>query len=772
MEHNNNNFPPQPETRDLSSVGPGMGIADILWTLRRRWLWPVFGCLIGLTLAFCYVASVPTPYKSSARILLDRSLNRYLQTNKILDEPTFDEAEIGSQVYLLSSDGVVVPVVRSMNLTHDSEFVGPSKEGSARVWGYIDGLKKFVEQSIGWNTVAPIDPNTALERSVIDAILRRLTVYREDVANVISVSFESEDPNKAARIANAIADSYIATTLDSKIKATKMVSQWLQDRLTELRTQALDADRALQDYKIANNLIATGKGNLPNSEALNTLDTQLSNARIAVAEAKARLDRIQRMGAESIMNVIAADVGSNPEVARSGRLNWALTNAEILRLRTQYRELTSRAAEIESIVGPNHSAVLKLRDRIDDLHKSIQEEEQRIADAYANEYQMAAVRESELAASKSQSIGEAETTTQAQITMRELESSADALRTLYNSFLQKFKEINTLQTQTIPIQSARILTRAAPPLYKSYKKPTAILAGGMMLGFLLGAGAVVGREWLAGVFRTPRAVEQITELPCVVLPMVQAGRERPSWSFGGARQTPTEAPIEEFALDAPYSRFTETLRNLKALVNTAQIAGGATVIGIVSSVSKEGKTTVAANLAALITKSSGANTLIIDADLHLRSLTGRLAPGAREGLIEALDDPSRLASVVTRRPRSGLDVLPCAAADRIPNAAELLGSPKMEQLLLAARKAYDYILIEIPPIISVVDLKMIERFIDCFIFVVEWGQTKQSLVVEALSEAAMIRERLVGVVLNKADPSALRSMESYKGDRYTDYYQE
>ena len=71
-----------------------------------------------------YFITVPNPYKSSARILIDRSVNRYLQTNKIVDQPTFDEPEIGSQVYVLSSDSVVVPVVRSMNLIRDSEFVG------------------------------------------------------------------------------------------------------------------------------------------------------------------------------------------------------------------------------------------------------------------------------------------------------------------------------------------------------------------------------------------------------------------------------------------------------------------------------------------------------------------------------------------------------------------------------------------------------------------------------------------------------------------------
>jgi succinoglycan biosynthesis transport protein ExoP len=96
----------------------------------------------------------------------------------------------------------------------------------------------------------------------------------------------------------------------------------------------------------------------------------------------------------------------------------------------------------------------------------------------------------------------------------------------------------------------------------------------------------------------------------------------------------------------------------------------------------------------------------------------------------------------------------------------------MEKLLEVARRSYDYIIIEIAPIMSVVDVKTIERFIDRFILVVEWGQTKRSLVVDALSSAEMIRDRVVGIVLNKADPIAMRSIESYKGDRSDDYYRE
>ena len=168
---------------------------------------------------------------------------------------------------------------------------------------------------------------------------------------------------------------------------------------------------------------------------------------------------------------------------------------------------------------------------------------------------------------------------------------------------------------------------------------------------------------------------------------------------------------------------------------------------------------------------SGARTLVIDSDFHVRRLSAALAPDAREGLLEALENPTRLPWLVSRRQRSGLHVLPCVAPARIPNSAELLGSPMMAQLLSVARKSYDYIIIEIAPVMSVVDVKMIERFIDQFVFVVEWGETKRDLVLDARSEAEIIRDRLACVILNKADPVAIQQIESYKGIKSGDYYQ-
>lgn len=760
MDARNHDFPLQLEEQYSSdidyvrgtSAAPAINITEVLEMLRRGWRFPIYGCLIGLALASAYVVTAKVPYKSSARILIDRSVNRYLQTNKIIDQPTFDESEIASQVYVLSSDSVVAPVVRSLKLTQDSEFVSQRGLGNVTILDHLSKLKDAIKNVFGWHPETPADAEASRERMAVEAVLKRLTVFREDVANVISITFESQDANKAANIANALADSYIATTLDAKLTSTKVVGQWLQDRLTELKAQATEAERALLDYKIANKLPTDSRGTQAN-ELLANLRSQLANARLAVAEAKERIDLLQRTDGEGILAAVGTDALLNP--ARSGKINFALNNSDLVKLRGQYRDLSAKATELEARVGRKHGAVVKLRDQMEALRASIRAEEKRITDVYVSEYQIAKAREAELTASVAQLAGESGINNQALIRMRELEGAAETLRNLYNSFLQKFKEINTIQQETMPVQNARIITRAVPPLYKSSKKMLAILAGSTVFGLLLGCGAVVAREWAVDVFRTAKAVEQISDRKCVILPNVEKS-----------------TLIEEFVLDAPYSRFTETFRNIKALIDAAPSGHGAKIIGVVSSVPEEGKTIVAANLASLIVASSGARTLVIDSDLHLRKLTATLAPNAGEGVIDALEQPDRLSELVVRRPRSGLDILPCPFPSRIPNAAELLGSLEMERLLTFARKSYDYIIIEIAPIMSVVDVKTIERFIDVFVFVVEWGQTKRSVVQDALSEAQVIRDRLVGMVLNKADPVALRHIESYKGDKFRHYYQD
>ncbi|MBR1159050.1 GumC family protein [Bradyrhizobium elkanii] len=711
-----------------ASARPTFGLWDIIDVLRREWRLPVIGLLIGLAVAVASVVVMKAPYKSSARILIDRSLNRYLQTNKIVDQPTMDEVEVGSQLYVLSSDRVMLPVIRSLNLASDSEFAGRSALASA-----TDG------------SASTAAATAAAERAALEALLKRVTIAREDVANVINVTVESQSAEKAAKIANGIVDSYLASLQDAKLKSTQKVSGWLQERLIELKKQVADADKALQDFKTANNLSSTGA---QDTELLASLNTQLMNAKFAAVEAKERLDRIKRTEANGIPSAVSTDALFNDK--RAAVINFALNNSELARLRTQKRDLASRLAEMEARVGRKHAAVVKLRAQLNSIDAAIRSDEGRITDSYASEYEVAKARQTELedtAAKLSAETGSR---------LRELESAAEALRNLYSGFLQKHKEIEAAQAETLPAQSAQIITRAVPPLTKSSKKTLIVAAGSIFLGLFLGIGSAFGREWMADVFRTPKAVEQVTETRCIGLPFVYAG----------------QLPIEEHVLAAPFSRFTEGLRNVKAMLDRSSASTGGKVIGVVSAVSKEGKTVVAANLAALILSSSGSRTLLIDADLHLRNLTTALSPDAKVGLFDALEVPSRLDEFVCKRPHSGLDVLPNACTVRIPNAAELLGSQEMENLLAVARKSYDYIVVEVAPIMSVVDARLIERFIDEFVFVVECGQTKRTSVLEALSVTQLIRERVSTIVLNQIDPLELRTIEARNGVRSEGYYRE
>jgi succinoglycan biosynthesis transport protein ExoP len=227
----------------------------------------------------------------------------------------------------------------------------------------------------------------------------------------------------------------------------------------------------------------------------------------------------------------------------------------------------------------------------------------------------------------------------------------------------------------------------------------------------------------------------------------------------------------ETVLDAPFSRIADAFRHMSAVLITRQEPERGSVVCVVSSVPNEGKTAVTANLGALMAAGSKWRVLVIDCDLHRGSLTHNLAPDATEGLIEALADPSRLSSLVLKRERSRLHVLPCVTQHRPPDAAELLGSAQMARIFEETRKSYDFIIIEVPPVMTVADVKMLEHHVDQFVLVAEWGVTKKRLISEALFEVDGLRERLSCVVLNKADPAFLRQIEAFKGPKIAHYYE-
>jgi polysaccharide biosynthesis transport protein len=722
------------ETRALSQqarVKPD--IADLVGIARRGWFYMAAGTIIGLFAAYAVLSNMAPVYKASSRIAFERTFSRYMHSNKITNEPLIDDADALAQIYVISSESVLLPVVDALSLTKDPDFVG-GVSLSSRIRGLLRNTAHAIGQKDEAREEAP--SQQVLEKVALNGLLRNLSVYRGDVASIINVEYTSKDPLKASTIANAIVDTYLDASVAGKVKLTQMATKVMQDRVDELKQQAADAERALIEFRIA----ANSKGRAIGEQLL-TLQSHLTAARVAMAESRARM------------------TGRDPN--GGGNNSFVVDDGLIARLRSQLADLSVRANDFENRVGKDHEATVKVRKQINELREAIADEQQRKSGSFRKDYELARARYDEISATITRLTGEEGNNSDTEAKIRELESAAATLRSQYNIAVQQLSEMSTVEAQPSISPDAIVLMRASPPARtEASKKRFLILAGGSFLGLLLGGSFVLLRDFPFGVFRTPQQVTDVTGLFCAVVPAIANAKEQAALKTG------------EYAIVAPYSRFVEALRSMWAAINIAQQTSNAKVICVLSSVPGEGKTTVATNLAAYFARHSTMRVLLVDSDLHRPSLTERVAPDAKKGLKEALMQPKDLSEFVVRKERLNLDVLPCPFSDRVPNAAELLGSTEMEELVATARQAYDLVVIEVPPIAAVVDYRMIARHCDRFVFVVEWGKTSQRVVLECLDDASAFRDRIACIVLNKVDPTSLRSIERYKGNRFRDYYRD
>jgi succinoglycan biosynthesis transport protein ExoP len=721
---------------DHRATGPAQpDIADLIGIARRGWYFIVAGLAFGIICAFMILSTIPPVYKATSRIVFERTLPRYLQTNKVTNEPIIEDLDTMGQTYVISSESILLQVIRSLSLASDPDFVG--KKETETLGSRVRDLFRNTAQALGFPKEVPENQSTRPdpEKIAFDGVSRDLTVSREDVASVITIAFSSKDPVKAATIVNAVVDTYMEANTAGKVTSTKVAGKVVQERIDEVKQQAKDADRAVLEYKAANNLVGE-KRDLSHGQVF-ALQNHLTEARMAMSEARVRMERIANTPGGSAL--------------------FTPDNELISKMRSEILELSVRANDIEKRVGKDHLAAVKVRTRIEEVREAIANEQKRLAESFEKNYELARSRYDDLSETASQLINSQGSNVQAQL--QELESAAEMLRTLYGRMLQQVSETNRVEAQPSITPDARILTRATPPLQtESSKKRLLILASGAFMGLFLGTAIVLARNFPFGVFRTSQQVTYATGLPCTIVPKIVSAEEQNSLRSG------------EYAQDWPYSRFAQALRSIWAMINAAQRESGAKVVCVVSSNPGEGKTTVAINLAAQFARQLTTRVLVIDADFYRQSLTQNVAPDARVGLREALEEPTALAKFVVRKERLNLDALPCPAPDRTPNAVELLGTVEMERLIAVARETYDLVVIEAPPMAAVVDYKMIARHCDRFVFVVEWGRTSQRLVLECLAEASALLDRVLCIVLNKADPSALRSIEYYKGDNFRAYY--
>lgn len=744
-----------------ASFSDAIDFDKLLAVVRRQWRVAAIAVGAALVLGIVYLLTAVPLYTATTNVMIDQSNGKLVDQLSVIGGGLEDEASILSQVELLKSEKIGLDVVDKLDLSNDTVFMSSAGSPLTRLRDLLRSVLN-VSSWFGSRELSK-DELEARRRTALMRVLDGVDVKRVGRTYVLEIDFTSPSPELAAKVAKAIATAYLTDQLDSKYDATRRASDWLQDRIAELRQKALETDLAVQKFKTEKGLISTN-GQLVSDQQLTELNSALIVAQSDSSKAKARYDHIRGLIDSGRTDAIVTD---------------ALDSSVINQLRTKYLDAAKRESDISARFGTNHAQAVRLRGEMEEYKRLMFDELGRIAEGYQSDLKVAQEREASIREQVAMATGVSASDNETQVQLRELERESETYRDLYQTFLQRYQE--AVQQQSFPVTEARVISEASIPTSASSPKKALVLALSVLLGGVIGAAIGAFREYRDRFFRIGDQVREETGLEFLgTVPLVGADAV-PSVQDDGAtelhkRVVRKVSTVTNFVVDHPLSAFSETLRSAKIAADFALGDRHPKIIGVVSTLPGEGKTTVSANFAELLA-SQGSRTLLIDADLRNPGLTRGLARHATTGLIEALIDGRPLRDLMVVNPSTRLAVLPVANRRSVPHSSELLTSPAMDILLKQAGEAFDHIIVDLPPITPVVDARAFASRVDAFLFVVEWGKTSRRAVRSTVMSEPQIFSKCLGVILNKADQDKMKlyrayGSSEYYSSRYQAYYRE
>lgn len=715
-------------------------LSGLLWQRRKAILLAAVIC----TCAAVAIGKSLTPrYTASAQLYVDP---RELQlVERELTPRTQDMSGLAmvveSQSRLITSNVVLLQVIEQNGLDKDPEFGGESKGPLASLLGLFG-----IELHSAGN--AKLAKMTALE-----LLNRHITIRKTDRSFVVDVEVWAREPEKAARLANAIASAYLAESKNTQATAARRATTDLSARLKELKERLRNAETALATYKAQNNFVGT-QDTLISDQQLSASSQRLAAARAQTLDAQARYDQIEAS------RRAATDVGAVPE---------ALQSPTIANLRAQYAETRKRYAELAAELGPLHPALRQTEKQVEDLRRTINEELDRVAQSAKNDLTRARDFEASLGraldAQKRQSLQLG----QASVRLRELERDVEANRDVYQAFLKRSRE--TEEQESLNTSAARITSEANVPQRRSFPPAMSLIA---MIGFLLGG--LASAAWFVAADRLspeterpqPRQSETTSPASAAKQPADRAPRppvaavEKPLIArlqesdvirtLGSILMIGGSADVSRLGWPTlrpgfPLTTLLNALRDIRAAVARRAPGNVMPVIAVIGAGSGEARSIAALNFA-LAAARDKARVLIVDADPQARQLSNKAARLGRP-------EPSRLAwlSIGNRaaaaiRTENGISILPLAKSSR--------AADPIDKALAQARSAdgYDLVVLDGPALPwSASDRHLIEAA-DGIIAVLPVDLDINDSMEDIITALGDAQHKLAGVILNELSAPA------------------
>lgn len=710
-----------PREMSVSTLDLGK-IITVLW--RGRWLIAATTLIVTLLGAIWILQQKPT-FRAAAEILLDSRKSNALAIERVVSDLPANDAVIASEIGVIKSRRVLNKVIDELNLANGPEF-NPRKRQPYiplldRLTGWLpQELASDLREFIGPSThpeLADLRDDTA-SRAIYNELLKKLTVRQLGISYIIEVRASSKSPRRAAQIANAVAEAYIANQLEVKFEEAKSASNWLSERVENLRSDVVVAEAAIETAR-AERLGENLSGQEVTEQQLAQLNAQLVEARGERAAAAAALGESEGLVNRNGLAEIAGILDTNMVVS---------LKTDLAGFRVQFAEWAQR-------YGPKHPKMIDLARQIEATETAIEREARRYMTSLRKDHAVAKAREQALSDSLAELEGRTVELAKSSVGLRELEREAEASRFLYENFLGRLKE--TAEQVTFQDSDSRIISIAEPPGVAATPRKRRLLAMFILAGIAMGLLVVLSKEALRTGIRTAEELEQaVGERVLGAIP--RSG----SW-LGRIAFGPVRAVLRCFRRE-PEGKLAEALRGIAVRLWPPRQGGSGRAVLVTSSSSGEGKTTTSLMLAQAAARLEY-KTIAVECDLRRPGFGRALGRRRIPGLGDVLSGDCPLEGVLHRDELSGIWVLPAGVVSASP--IDALYSRRFRDIIEQLKQTFDVIILDSPPMHETVDAEILAQYADAALYLVSWSRKPAAEVQAGVARLAMSGTEICGTAL-------------------------
>ena len=685
--------------------------------IKRKW-WLV-GCAAACAMLAAFAVSFVTPYyRATVTLMIEQSKAKLVSIEEVYSGVSPNREHYQTQAEMLRSPALATRVIEKLGLNTHPEF-DPRQRKPSALAAWLPGAREE-PSAAAWT-------DDRVKATVLNDFVKRITIEPVRLTQLVKVGFDAADPELAARVANAIAAAYIDADIEIRSRMRQRATDWLADRLSDLKGGLENSERSLQEYR--------EREGLPDTKGLaqSGVVRQLEVLSTALNDATAR-----RIDAEANYRQVTAakdNLTSLPVILR---------NTGVDRLKDLEGQAEKRLAELSERYGPEHSRIVQAREQLQQARENLKRGIAQVTASFAKEYQGALAQERAAERALGAAKGSVQQMNRKEFQLEALEQDLGANRQIYDKFMNRYRETRAASdTQSSVV--ARVIDPAVRPDGPYKPRVREIVAGGFAAGLMLAAIIALLLERLNSTVKTGDEVEQKLGLPTLAVVPLLTGD---SASHAG-----------RYYLENPSSVFAEAIRTARTSILLSAIDATNKVLLVTSSVPSEGKTSFALNLA--LAHAQTKKTLLIEADLRRPSVAKQLAlDTTKPGLTSLFSGDATFPECVQRVEGSSLYVLPAGATSE--NPLELLSSARFRQLIERVSAACEVVIIDSPPVHLVSDAVVLSTLSTGVLFVVKADETPYPVArrcIRALHEAGA---PIIGVALNQLDFT--------KADRYYGAY--